>query len=345
MPSIRSGRPSGEFTQHRRLARLLQSLEAHPGGISLEDLSRLLRVSPRSVRRYLSELHRRVPLQSIPIAPGGAHLWRIQPTERSRSLLLRNTQAYALLAGRSLFTSLKGATLYEEMSLITRDLLAIAHRPSPRGASPKGEVIEGLESRFVYVPSIAQHYPGRGEEIDSLFHAVAKLHAIRFESSLPTRRTEASGITAYPYALLLHKGGIFCIAYDTKADIISVFPFHRMRHTIPLSHIRFELPADFSLADYLHGEFGIAPPAPLQPVLIEFDAKMAEEIRWRKVHPTQKIAISSDGRLRLSMRVNDLKSVAAWTLAFGAHAKVIEPPELIKMVIGGLREALKRYAH
>ena len=50
------GRPKGRFTQHRRLDRLREVLESEPRGLTLEDLAATLKITQRSVRRYLREL-------------------------------------------------------------------------------------------------------------------------------------------------------------------------------------------------------------------------------------------------------------------------------------------------
>src|SRR5262249_32981923 len=104
----RRGRPVGHFTQYRRLDPLRTAIETPPGGLSLDALAGSLHVTTRSVRRYLEELARITPLESVPTSPGGPHLWRIKPTERGRALFLRRTQAYGLLATRAVFEPLRG---------------------------------------------------------------------------------------------------------------------------------------------------------------------------------------------------------------------------------------------
>jgi len=103
----RVGRPLGKFTQHRRLDFLREKLETHAAGLTLEELATILRVTTRSVRRYLHELGLITELESIPGRPGAAHVWRIKPSERGRNVALRRTQAYALLAARRVFDVLR----------------------------------------------------------------------------------------------------------------------------------------------------------------------------------------------------------------------------------------------
>src|SRR5262249_31789439 len=130
----RLGRPAGSFTQHRRLSKLRSALEAHPGGVVLDDLAAMLHVTTRSVRRYLTELGRTTEVESIETERGGAHLGRIKPQERGRSVHLRRTQAYALLAARGAFEPIRGSALFDELDLAHRHILQIAQRPTARTA-------------------------------------------------------------------------------------------------------------------------------------------------------------------------------------------------------------------
>ncbi len=102
------GRPRGAFTTHRRLDALRALLARHPKGMSLYDLADELRVTPRSLRRYLQEVKRELDLESVAAKPGGRRLWRLAPGEAPRKVEVRRTQAYALLAARRLFEPMRG---------------------------------------------------------------------------------------------------------------------------------------------------------------------------------------------------------------------------------------------
>ncbi|MEO6418744.1 MAG: WYL domain-containing protein, partial [Polyangiaceae bacterium] len=221
------GRTAGQFTQFRRLDRLRETLESHPGGLSLEDLATMLHVTTRSVRRYLKELEHERQIESVPTAPGGAHLWRIKPSERGRALLLRRTQAYGLLATRRVFEMIRGSALFDEVDLVHRQLVLLAQRPAAR-AGVRGEIPsdQRLEERVVYVPSPPRNYTAKAEELDALFDAVANLRvvSVRYDGG-------AQPVTLHPYALFLHKGAIFCAGHEVEAKSTRVLSFDRMRGT------------------------------------------------------------------------------------------------------------------
>jgi predicted DNA-binding transcriptional regulator YafY len=334
----RAGRPGGRFTQHRRLDRLRETLESHPAGLSLEDLGSLLHVTTRSVRRYLHELGLVTELESVETRPGGVHLWRIKPSERGRTVALRRTQAYGLLAPRRLFDVMKGSALFDELDLVWRQVLLIAQRPTAKKETTDAH----LEDRFLYVPSTPHAYASRAEELDELFRAVADLRVLRFRHR-PRGGERSERVIAHPYAMVLHRGAIWCLA--RAAEEVRAFQLDRMESVEASESERFELPADFDLAEYVHGEFGVGPRTRDQGtrVVVEFEPRAAEEVRSRRFHPTQKVGTAPDGRVRLSITVPDVEPVKAWLLGFGAGARVIEPPELAAEMVRELRRSLARY--
>jgi predicted DNA-binding transcriptional regulator YafY len=341
----RVGRPQGKFTQHRRLDYLRDKLEAHAAGLTLDELATMLRVSTRSVRRYLRELALMTELESIAVREGGVHLWRIKPSERGRTVPLRRTQAYGLLATRRIFEVLKGSALYDEIDVALRQVEQIAHRPASR-TTLRGEAPSDgrLEDRFAYVPPVPRTYANRSEDVDELFQAVAELRVLRFRYS---KDSKGARISSHPYALILQGGSITCVAHDLDRDVTRVFVLDAMSELSASEVERFELPDDFQIADWLHGDFGVARSARTVKLLVEFDPRAADALRARRIHPSQKLAVAADGRFRVSMSVPEspdvLSEVRRWLLGFGAEAHLIEPRELADSIAHELRRAAARY--
>lgn len=349
----RRGRPPGGFTQHKRLMHMQSVLENHPEGLVLADLAGAMRVTTRSVRRYLHELDKATKLESVETRPGSALVWRIKPTERGRAVLLRRTQAYGFLAVRRAFDVMRGSALYDELDVATRQLLQLAHRPTHLGA---GDVASDthLENRFVFVPDPARAYAPKGAELDDLFRAVADLRVLSFlydatSSPFPAARrvqeaeTRRERVTLHPYAMIVYRGAVYGVGLEPATGNVRTFPLDRISDTAVSDVQRFVLPNDFDVDDFVHGEFGVAPPAPRARVLVEFDPSVAERVRAHRVHPTQRIATAPDGRVRLSMTVPLFESVVAWVLGFGDAARVLEPPDLRTAVLAKMRAALERY--
>jgi predicted DNA-binding transcriptional regulator YafY len=357
--AARLGRTPGRFTQSRRLDHLRTQLESHAAGLTLEDMAGMLRVSTRSVRRYLRELKLLTEIESVEVRAGGEHIWRIKPSERGRAVPLRRMQAYALLATRRVFEVLKGSALYDEIDLALRQVEQIAHRPPVRPV-PRGEPVHDarLEGRFAYVPALPRSYANRSEDLDEIFRALAEQRLLRFRygsepDSAQARQTSqppsarGARITAHPYAIVLQSGAITCIARDCDRNAARPFLLDRMSDLEVSEDQRFELPADFDIGEWLQGDFGLARAPQTVTVLVEFDARAGELVRTRRVHPSQRLLVSADGRVRASLTVpkapDVLERVRGWVLGFGASAQVIEPKELAAEIAAELHRAAARY--
>lgn len=339
--ALRPGRPVGSFTQHRRLDRLKRLLEQHPAGLTLEEIAEQLQVTTRSVRRYLKEANKEYELERIlDRSRNGLVRWRVLPSELPRKVQLRRTQAYALLAARKVFEPMRGSTLYEEIEMAIQRIQALAQRP---GRGPNAGVADArLQERFVYLPVAPKDYAKKTAELDDVFQAVADLRPLSCRYKSASRGVEER-IVIHPYALVLYKDAIYCVAYHTGHGEIRTFALDRMRDTETSALERFTLPDDFRVEDYFQGQFGIWRSAEKHKVVVDFDPKVAELVRTRKVHATQKLKELPNKGVRLTMTIGDLREVTSWLLGWGPMAKVIEPAELVERMREELEGALAKY--
>jgi predicted DNA-binding transcriptional regulator YafY len=257
-----------------------------------------------------------------------------------RKVELRRTQAYALLAARRVFEPMRGSTLFEEIDMATKRLVSIARRP---GRGPNAGVADArLEDRFLYLPFAPKDYRQKTEELDDLFQAVADLRPLRCRYKRAKEAAEER-ITIYPYAMVLYREAIYCVGLHIPKNEIRTFLLDRMRDTEVSATERFELPPDFKIDDYFQGQFGIFRGTQQMRVIIEFDSKVADLVRSRKVHTTQKLTALPEGGVKLTMIVGDLTEVVSWVLGFGDTARVVEPADLVERVKGELERALANY--
>lgn len=334
------GRPKGRFTQHRRLETITRLFEQTPRGLTLYDLADALDVTPRSMRRYLSEMKRDLDLQSTRERGGGVVRWRMGPAAQARKIDLRRTQAYALLAARRMFEPMRGSTLYEEIDLAIQRLVSVARRP---GRGPNAGVADArLEERFLYLPFAPKDYAKKTDELDDLFQSVADLRPLscRYRS---TRDGSDERIVIHPYAMVLYKEAIYAVGLHVGKQEVRTFLLDRMSDTDIATNDRFALPDDFKIDDYFQGQFGMFRGTKQIKVVIDFSPRVADLVRSRKVHATQKINALPDGGVRLTMTVGDTTEITSWVLGWGETAKVIAPPELVATVSGELKSALARY--
>lgn len=315
-------------------------LTKHPRGLTLYELANALQVTPRTMRRYMHELGREFELEPVEERPGGARRWRLRGSDLPRKVELRRTQAYALLAARRIFESMRGTALHEEIAMATSKLLSLAQRPGRGPNSGRADV--RLEERFLYLPFTPKDYAEHTDELDDLFQAVSDLRPLELLYRSAGKAKEER-ITIHPYAMVMHRDSIYCVGLHTAKDEIRTFVLDRMRDTQASTTERFDLPEDFNIDDYFQGEFGIWKAQTKQKVVLEFDAHAAEYVRMRRVHPSQKLTSLSGGRLRLSMEVGNLTQLTSWVLEWGKTVRVVEPAELVEKVKDELRGALEGY--
>ena len=183
--------------------------------------------------------------------------------------------------------------------------------------------------------------------MDELFRAVADLRELRFRPRTPAGAPRAERVVFHPYAMVVHKGSIVCLgirgdARARTASEIEVIPFEAMTELRSSETEHFELPTTFDVTNYVHGEFGLGKPTKAR-ALVEFEARVADEIRSKKLHRDQRVAMSADGRLRLSVPLVNVDAFIGWVLSFGDAATVVEPPELARQVASILERAAQRY--
>jgi predicted DNA-binding transcriptional regulator YafY len=315
-------------------------LQRHPKGLSIYQLASELEVTPRSLRRYLGEVKRDLELVSAPSRPGGPSLWRLAPGEAVRKVEVRRTQAYALLAARRLFEPMRGSALYEEITMASEKLLGVARRP---GRGPNAGVADArLEDRFLYLPFAPKDYASRTEELDDVFQAVADLRPLKCRYLRPKDGREEK-LVIHPYAMVLYKDAIYCVGFHLAKGEVRTFLLDRMRDTDCTTTDRFELPEDFRVDDYFQGQFGIWHGGQAKRVVIDFDARVAEYVETRRIHPSQELARLPSGGIRLTMTIGDLTELTTWVLGFGETAKVVEPDELAGRVKSELANAVALY--
>jgi len=315
-------------------------LEQHPKGITLKEMADALEVTTRSMRRYLREMERDLELTSTPDRRGGPARWRVSPGAMPRKVELRRTQAYALLAARRMFEPMRGSTLFEEIDLAIQRLVTLARRP---GRGPNAGVADArLEERFLYLPFSPKDYEKKTEELDDLFQSVADLRVLRCRYKSARDGIEED-MTLHPYAMVLYRDAVYCVGLQVEKKEIRTLLLDRMSATEMSATERFELPPDFRIDDYFQGQFGIWRGKKSMKVVIEFDKKVAELVRSRRVHATQRLTTLPNEGVRLTMTVGDWTEVASWVLGFGDTAKAIEPPALVEKVRSELQGALAKY--
>lgn len=341
------GRPKGAYTQHRRLRDLRDLLENHPKGLALFELASRLGVTDRSLRRYLRELERDVDVERAPAPDGlGGIVVKIPARDLPRRVNLHRTQIYGLLMARRVFRMLEGTAFQKTLGDAVDKLLSHVQRAPRRGAQVDPDT--RLEDRFLYLPAAPMRRLDEtaAEVVDTVLDACAQLRPC----TIAYRKHDGGGatepMTIHPYAVVLYKDAIYCVAWVRERNAVRTLRVDRMVDA-DASIDRFELPDDFRVDAHFAGQFGVHTGGEPQRVVVDFHPRVADLVRSRSFPGEQggdaECEALPDGGVRLRMRVPLTPELKSWVLSFGETARVVEPARLAEQVVAELRHALLAY--
>lgn len=135
-----------------------------------------------------------------------------------------------------------------------------------------------------------------------------------------------------PYHLGCVKNQWYAIGFDLEREQIRTFALPRMRK-VKMTATRFERPADFSINAHLSHSFGvISGDGETFAVRLRFDAWAGRMVMERQWHGSQRIKELPSGEVELSLELGSIDEIKRWCLSWGAHVKVLAPPELVESV-------------
>lgn len=143
-----------------------------------------------------------------------------------------------------------------------------------------------------------------------------------------------------PYHLANVNGEWFLFAYDHLRKDIRTFVPARMQR-VERTGKTFERRRGFSLEQRLRDSFGVHSGDSSFEVVLRFAPEVADYIREKKWHDSQKLRDLKGGAVELRMQLSGLEEVERWVLSWGGKARVMKPPELARRVAVAARAILK----
>jgi predicted DNA-binding transcriptional regulator YafY len=134
-----------------------------------------------------------------------------------------------------------------------------------------------------------------------------------------------------PYVLHFARNNPYVTGWCHKNQAVRDFRVDRIR-SISLLPDEFEMNAGFDRRAHFDRMFQHEVGGEMRAIEVWFDVRCAPYIRERRWHPTQVLEEHEDGSVTLRMDVPGLNEVKRWVLFYGAGARVLGPPELVKMV-------------
>lgn len=137
--------------------------------------------------------------------------------------------------------------------------------------------------------------------------------------------------TVKPYHVTNYLGKWYLLAWDKQREAMRTFLLARAAD-VAIESETFELPANFSVDEYLWSSFGIWSPSGDYKVKLRVSSSIADHVSENIWHPTQTIESFEDGGLVLGFQLGSLDEVAQWLLSWGTQMEALEPSKLRTLV-------------
>lgn len=176
------------------------------------------------------------------------------------------------------------------------------------------------------------------EVMDILAQAAARKSRLAIRYKKPNSR-EAEARTIDPYHLANVNGDWYLFAFDHLRKDIRTFVPTRIQSAEPTGE-KFVISSQFAAERHLRDSFGIHSKQGEFDVAIRFEKRVADYIREKRWHPSQRLDELEDGSVEVQLKLGSLIEVQRWILGWGGDAHVLRPPELVESVRGAARRIL-----
>ena len=164
------------------------------------------------------------------------------------------------------------------------------------------------------------------EVFDQLSRAAAQRQQIGLVYRKPGQ-AKAEARLVDPYHLANINGEWYLFAYDHARKDIRTFAPTRIQSVTPTGKT-FPRPERFSLEKRLRNSFGVHAGEGAYEVVIRFNDRVADYIREKKWHESQKLRELKTGGVELRLKLSSLPEIERWILGWGGDATVVKPAEL-----------------
>jgi predicted DNA-binding transcriptional regulator YafY len=311
---------------------ILREIESRRTGVTIYELSALVKVSTRTIRRDLQALQEAGFAVYDEGEEAETKRWRLGASPfRAVEEGLSVADVAALFLGRAAVESLAGWPLADE--------LRQAFAKIERSLNPR------MREFLATLPQVLSAKAGpraeTGRLVDTtrrLFDATRDRRVIemRYFSATSNR---AKSYTVEPYRLALAHGGVYLIGWVPQYDEFRTFAAQRIER-LSVTDDTFKKTRE--LPENLFGSsMGVFWGEPVD-VTVEFDAAVAPFVSGRTWHDSQRVETLPDGRLRVTLRVSNDWALKSWLLGFGADVTVIEPAALRAALADEYARALQK---
>jgi len=329
---MQKGKPAKKYSQAGRLHTIIRLFEARRG-MTIDELAEECGVDRRTIHRDLNAVDEAGYTLTSEWQEGKKVYSFLTKSRNIPPITFTLTQLMSLYLLRSLGVHLAGTPFQQEIEELFRSINSVL--PDRYAAH-----LERIARVSLPILHGARDYSTAAAHVGGLQRAL--LHQYRVRLTYAKLGREASDeYEVDPYTLVFHKGGVYLLGYAHNRSAMRLFALERIRG-IEVTRQRFEIPEGYEPEAHFKSAFGLVSDTQMK-VRVRFSPDVAHAVKERLWMPEQKVSTDSEGRVTIEFEAAGEKELASWILSYGAHAEVLEPPELRREVKRHIREMRQYY--
>ena len=304
--------------QLARQWKIIQSLISSRQGKPVSDLAQALHCHRRTVYRDLEALQAAgFPVYTDRV--NGRNLWALLDTAKnSIPIPFSLPELMALYFSRGMMKVLKDTVFHDSLESLFDKIKSTL---PPEYIDYLGNIEDSLEVR-------AKPYKQYGkirEVIEKVSEAAVNKKRIDIAYYTMSRKSQTRRKIS-PYKIWFFDGTFYLIANCGLREDIRIFALDRIKE-LEITDESFETPEDFNIDEFMKSSFGVFHGQPVH-VRIWFAEDIAEYIREKIWHDSQRIEPQNDGSIIFEAEVAGTEEIKYWVLKWGAKARVLAPDSL-----------------
>lgn len=181
------------------------------------------------------------------------------------------------------------------------------------------------------------------EIFDALAKAASQKHQLKLIYRKPGKKETETRLID-PYHLANVNGEWFLFAYDHDRKAIRTFVPARVQ-SLEKTGQTFVRPQKFSMEKRLRDSFGVHSAEGQFDVVIRFNQTVADYIREKKWHDSQKLIELKNGGVELRLSLSSLAEIERWILGWGGDAIATQPRQLVQSIEKAAQKILHSKKH
>jgi len=319
---------------------ILREIErARSAGVTIDDLAASCGVTTRTIRRDLQALEEAgFPLFDDKSGDDGRTRWQINGQAfKGLAAGLTLAELCALYFSRTLLESLTGTPFRED---VERAFEKLASALTPHMRQFLDQLPRVIITKAATKAGPDEHTESRQPQI--VARALeATLHlrqaAIVYYSK-SSERTKS--YLVHPYRLAYAQGGLYLLAYVPEYGEVRTFAIERIQD-MSLLEERFTPIEELPETAFPHS-LGVHS-GPPERIELDFQPAVADYVRARQWHPSQRVMDTAGGSVRVTLDVCVDRALHGWILSFGPFARVVSPEALARDIARQIEEARALY--